>query len=238
MDDAPPPTDHVLRPHHVDLLIILVFAFKEPDCKDIPPAFLLHLYRTLLNEISEVSRPQSHNDLMKTVCSGPGADSEKSQRVITAIQAAHSDLTSADQITNFFGNLPSLFVEKTEDEPPVLMRRSIFGYFSRRCFVSFLKLSFSGVVKLQKDYQSWCHDDASAGYDPIVKDQLSNSDLLIFKTQADKKSWAKPDAYEAWEKGYATGDENVATENLRRFFEQHFHENNDSGVRQHALLNL
>jgi hypothetical protein len=24
------------------------------------------------------------------------------------------------------------------------------------------------------------------------------ADLLIFKTQADKKSWAKPDAYEAY----------------------------------------
>jgi anaphase-promoting complex subunit 5 len=42
----------------------------------------------------------------------------------------------------------------------------------------------------------------------------------------------------SWEKALATGDENLATENLRRYFEQHFHENNDSGVRQHALLNL
>lgn len=67
----------------------------------------------------------------------------------------------------------------------------------------------------------------------------------MFKTQADKKSWAKPDAYEvyvhpimpyhnayfvstSWEKGHITGDLNIATENLRRFFEQHFHENNDS----------
>jgi hypothetical protein len=31
-----------------------------------------------------------------------------------------------------------------------------------------------------------------------------------------------------WEKGKAVGDENLAAENLRRFFEQHFHENNDS----------
>lgn len=62
----------------------------------------------------------------------------------------------------------------------------------------------------------------------------------------------------SWEKAQATGDEITATENLRRFFEQHFHESNDSyvipphyhpfvycdlrgnysGVRQHALLNL
>jgi hypothetical protein len=69
--------------------------------------------------------------------------------------------------------------------------------------------------------------------------------MLMFKTQADKKIWAQPDAYESlrdipivminathlicsWQKGHATGDENVATENLRRFFEQRFHENNDS----------
>lgn len=72
-----------------------------------------------------------------------------------------------------------------------------------------------------------------------------SADLLIFKTQADKKTWAKPEAFEAWvmrailsfcvfrscfrwEKGDATGDENLASENIRRFFEQHFHDNNDS----------
>ncbi|GLB34986.1 putative microtubule associated protein [Lyophyllum shimeji] len=240
MEDAPPPpTDHVLRPHHVGLLTILVLTFKEPaDSRKIPPAFLLHLYRVLLNEISEVSRPMPYQELMQIVCNGPSAESNESQRMIAAIKAAHADLKSAEQITNFFGNLPSLFVEKGEDEPPILMRRSIFGYFSRRCFFTFIKLSFSGVVKLQKDYQAWCLGDLRAGYEVIVKDQLNNSDLLIFKTQADKKSWAKPDAYEVWERAHVTGDENIATENLRRFFEQHFHENNDSGLRQHALLNL
>jgi len=41
-----------------------------------------------------------------------------------------------------------------------------------------------------------------------------------------------------FERGLATGDSNSASENLRRFFEQRFHEGSDSGVRQHALLNL
>ena len=31
-----------------------------------------------------------------------------------------------------------------------------------------------------------------------------------------------------WEQALATGDPNVAEENLRRFFEQHFHDGNDS----------
>ncbi|KAF8077980.1 hypothetical protein FPV67DRAFT_1463707 [Lyophyllum atratum] len=217
MDDAPPPTEHVLRPHHVSLLTILMITFKEPDNRKIPPSFLLHLFRILLNEISEVSRPMPYHELMLAVINGPSADADESQRIIAAYKAAHADLKSAEQITNFFGNLPSLFVEKSED---------------------FHQTIFSGVVKLQRNYQSWCLGDVHAGYETVVKDQLNNSDLLIFKTQADKKSWAKPDAYEVWEKGHITGDENIATENLRRFFEQHFHENNDSGLRQHALLNL
>ena len=34
----------------------------------------------------------------------------------------------------------------------------------------------------------------------------------------------------SFERGLATGDSNVASENLRRFFEQHFHEGSDSSV--------
>lgn len=55
MDDAPPPTAHVLRPHHVGLLTIFMLIFKEPDAMKIPSDFLLHLYRVLLTEVSEVS---------------------------------------------------------------------------------------------------------------------------------------------------------------------------------------
>lgn len=67
-------------------------------------------------------------------------------------------------------------------------------------------------MRLQNDYQLWCAGNLQVGYEPIRKDQLNNgmfngsprsinddhepADLLIFKTQADKKSWAKPDAYE------------------------------------------
>ena len=54
MDDAPPPTDHVLRPHHIALLCILVVAFKELEIKKFTFPFALHIHRVLLNEIAEV----------------------------------------------------------------------------------------------------------------------------------------------------------------------------------------
>lgn len=44
---------HVLRPHHVSLLMIMMCVFKEMHRK-LPAAFLLHVYRILLREVSEV----------------------------------------------------------------------------------------------------------------------------------------------------------------------------------------
>jgi hypothetical protein len=54
MDDAPPPTDHVLRPHHITLLSILMMAFKDLEIKKFPTPFALHIHRVLLSEIAEV----------------------------------------------------------------------------------------------------------------------------------------------------------------------------------------
>lgn len=58
------------------------------------------------------------------------------------------------------------------------MRRSLFGYFCRRCFLSFLKLSFTGVVKIQHDYQAWCKGDRNAGYGFVEKDQLDHCQYI------------------------------------------------------------
>jgi hypothetical protein len=74
-----------------------------------------------------------------------------------------------------------------------------------------------------------------------------SASYLIHKTQVDKKTWAKPDTYAAyvplifgfhfnlppihrWEKARAVGDESVAVESIRSFFEQHFHDQSDSYV--------
>ncbi|KAJ3556968.1 hypothetical protein NP233_g11854 [Leucocoprinus birnbaumii] len=237
MDDVPPPTEHVVRPHHIGLLSILSLAFKDGQYKEFPSPFTLHLYRCLLNEISEVCHPKSYSDVLKEIGSGPRAEPEVCQAFLSQARAMPDTLDTADNLTVFFSNIPALFVEKPSDENPIFMRRSLFGYFCRRCFVSFIKLSFSGVVKLQDDFRKWITGYPGAGYDVINKEQLTN-DFTLFKTQADKKAWAKPEPFEAWEKGLAIGDDTLAIENLRRFFEQQFNDNNDSGLRQHALLNL
>ncbi|KAJ6496647.1 hypothetical protein C8R47DRAFT_349617 [Mycena vitilis] len=242
LNESPPgpPTDHVLRPHHVGLLTLFILTFKEYEGK-LPPTFLLHIYRVLLNEVAEVAPPKTYAELLLELQAGPKAEEDYPRQLIESFQACHGGLSSAEEMTNFFAGLPSLFMDKVEGEEdvlPTLLRRSVFGYFCRRCFVSFLKLSFYGVGKLQKEYDAWCRGVAPPTAEfPIIKDQL-HSDTHIFRTVADKTVWAQPDAYEVWGKALATGDESVAVENLRRYFEQHFHDSNDSGFRQHALLNL
>lgn len=237
MDEAPPPSDHVLRPHHITLLTILMMAFKDLEIKKFPAPYSLHIHRVLLNEISEVAQPLPHEELIASISSGPNSDAPECLEFKMAIKSIHDDILTIDKMGNFLGNLPCLFLTKNPEENPRLLRRSIFGYFCRRCYVSFVKLSFPALGKLCNDYKSWCAGNLSAGYEIFQKDELT-CDLLIYKTQADNRNWAKPHTFEAWERGLSIGDENIAVENLRRFFDQHFHESNDSGLRPQALLRL
>jgi anaphase-promoting complex subunit 5 len=90
-----------------------------------------------------------------------------------------------------------------------------------------MKLSFAGVSKLRHDYHEWLNGSIAAGYEHFQRD-LITFDTLLLKTHADEYRWAEPDAYSDFERGLATGDSNSASEKLRRFFEQRFHEGSDS----------
>ncbi|KAH9484303.1 hypothetical protein JR316_0003784 [Psilocybe cubensis] len=68
--EAPPPADHVIRPHHIGLLTVLMVAFRNSSIKDFPSPFALHLLRVLLNEISEVAQHKSHAELMSIISTG------------------------------------------------------------------------------------------------------------------------------------------------------------------------
>ncbi|KII88563.1 hypothetical protein PLICRDRAFT_110769 [Plicaturopsis crispa FD-325 SS-3] len=238
MSQVPQPTNHVLRPHHVNLLTIFMLTFREGVQEKLPASFILHVYRVLLSEVSE-AKPRSREELFRDLTLGRRTDSPDAEKLRYAWLNAYRNLQTPDDMTNFFHNVPGLYLEKSEDDdPPILLRRSIFGYFCRRCFVSFVKLSFSAVVNLTRDYQAWTGGNLRAGYGPLPKEHIYNAERLLFRTQGDRNIWAQPDTFSEWEKELATGDENYATENLRRFFEQHFHESHDSGFRQHAVLNL
>lgn len=98
------PTDHVLRPHHITLLIIISAAFKDLAIRRLPNPFALHIHRVLLNEVSEVrcssslakpltlwkkvSLPKPHMELLSEISAGPSVHSPESQAFIEEITSS------------------------------------------------------------------------------------------------------------------------------------------------------
>lgn len=189
-----------------------------------------------MHEVAEVGQPSTYQGLMSSLFRGPDSNTEGARAFLDTLAPAYLDFVSVDQMTNFFNATSYLFVDPKGDMEPELYRRSLLGYFCRRCYVSFIKLSYAGVIKLRRDYHHWLAG-YQTGYEHTEKD-LITYDRLVTKTHADEYEWAQPAPYASFERGITIADTNLASESLRRFFEQHFHDGNDSGVRQHALLNL
>ncbi|KAI6040167.1 hypothetical protein EDC04DRAFT_2867755 [Pisolithus marmoratus] len=229
---SPPPGHNVLRPHHIDVFAMILLAFRDFYGK-LPQQFLLYIYRFLILEVSEAVQPATHQQIVDFLKGAPQMNNLNVHNYILAFESMPKELTSVAQLSTFFHNATPIYTDKGGDE----FRRSPFGFFCRRSSMGFSRLSFYGVMELQKDYQSWCAGDTKAGYGPVEKDLLTG-DIWLFITMSDYGSTAHPEPFEAWEKGRDTGDDVVGPENLRRYFEQMFHTNNDSGIRQNALLNL
>ncbi|KAH9934779.1 uncharacterized protein B0H18DRAFT_978208 [Fomitopsis serialis] len=239
---ANPPIKHILRPHHINLLVIVVLAFQTFDHAPdgpLPAPFMLHLYRILIRELSEVMEPKGFGDLTTEIMRGPMGDLPTAQKFCQSFSSEHQRLQRPQDLSDFFSSTSVQLVHG---------RRSLFGYFCHRCYISSRKLSFTGLSKLHRDYISWIeltypaglHPDERStvlpGYEDTREDALT-MDYLVHKTQSDKKPHAVGTALGDYEKAAAIGDENGATEHLRRFFEQHFHELMIR-LRQHGLLNV
>ncbi|KAH9027662.1 hypothetical protein EDB84DRAFT_1272610 [Lactarius hengduanensis] len=229
-----PPTAHTLRPHHISLLMVIMLLYRHYPRKRFHPSFLIQVHRVLLEETVELTPPRSFPKFLEALKAAPHSDDQGATPFFESLKPEYMDFVSVDHMTNFFHGVSYLYVDHKSGEEN---RRSMFGYFCRRAVVSYMKLSFAGVSKLRLDYHEWLNGNTTAGYEPFRRD-LITFDTLLLKTHADEYRWAEPDAYSDFERGLATGDSNAASESLRRFFEQHFHEGSDSGVRQHALLNL
>ncbi|EPQ58152.1 hypothetical protein GLOTRDRAFT_120003 [Gloeophyllum trabeum ATCC 11539] len=256
-------TTHVLRPHHIGLLSVLAISYKEFESKEVPAPFLLHINRLMLNEISEVAEPKPWYQLIQELSSGPMADVADALYLIESVKDVwmsvmlivpqHKSIRNgADMLIFFqgwdanrlmFGSLlnedlgvAALF-QDNDDQEPAFTRRSPFGYFCRRCWVTFQKLSWEGVLRLQRDYAAWRAGDLQAGYIDGPMDRL-NSDNLLFRTSRDKKKFATAERYAEYEKARDVSDLSTAVESLRRYFEQLFHTENDIGYRHYALLEL
>lgn len=51
-EPPPPPINHVLRPHHLGILAVILLAYRRNAHPS--PLFMLHIQRVLIEEIAEV----------------------------------------------------------------------------------------------------------------------------------------------------------------------------------------
>ncbi|PCH38233.1 hypothetical protein WOLCODRAFT_64717 [Wolfiporia cocos MD-104 SS10] len=203
------PTSHVLRPHHIVLLKLMKMTLRwdlhpTSPISPLPPPYLLNIYRILLREIAEVSEPRTYAQILDEI----STEIPVAKNLPGEFRTQVNDFSSWQCMDLITTAIPLMYSECEDEEGP----RFLFGYFCRRCYVSFMKLSYTGLTRLHHEFLEW----------------TDTTDYQIWKTQADKKQYATSDAYAAYEKGMAVGDEITATENLRRFFEQRFHDGNDS----------
>ncbi|KAG8966350.1 hypothetical protein FRC03_012147 [Tulasnella sp. 419] len=195
-------------------------------------------------EIAETRPPKTFNELIQAVVKGDPEDpQEREERIKMArgLRNVPKHLQTHEGMTQFFVDVIAFVPERdyeghqiTPSDLPI-ERRSYFGLFIRRCYLSYFKLSWRGAIKLVKDYKAWVAGK-DAGYD--LKPTDRGGGLLIMPTASDELQYAQLEPLEKYDKAVKEGDTQAAIENLRRFFDQKFSDNDDSGLSQHALLNF
>ncbi|KAK0500607.1 hypothetical protein EDD18DRAFT_1348017 [Armillaria luteobubalina] len=202
-----------------------MLIFREYDSKLLPQPFLLHIYRLLMNEVSEVAQPKKWKQLLKEIIAAPKSQEGEASKLIHSFR-------NVTGLSAFLRGIAILFDERSEDvsdPPPVLSSRSLFGYFCRRCHISYLKLSWAGLVALHTDYVAWCTSEHSGKYARILNDPL-NSGHEVTKCPGLNLILMKQ-----WRRRMQQADELAMDENARRYFEQQFTDGPDSGLRQNIL---
>ncbi|KAI0030755.1 hypothetical protein K488DRAFT_87485 [Vararia minispora EC-137] len=250
MEADAPPVSFTLRPHHLNLLVMITLIYKHFDRLNFSPIFLLRIHEIIICQISETVRPKTHAEIMDMLNKAATSDNPVNVEYVTAVSAQYQDFMSVDRLTSFM-SLMSLMIQDVNggSDDTDLHRRSYYGYFCRRCMVAFLKLSFAGASKLREDHHEWLLGNSGAGYDPTDKEpekigtsfdtaclmKLKEVGDTLWKTTADESEWASSDAYSQFERALAINDSNIGNESIRKFFEQHFHEGTDSYPSLHPL---
>ncbi|KAF8590513.1 hypothetical protein K439DRAFT_1403628 [Ramaria rubella] len=238
-EPPPPPLNHVLRPHHLGLLAVILLAYRRNAQPS--PAFMLHIQQVLIEEIAEVTVPRPYHELVRDLTTKYSSTSPEVLSLEKAIGMVPKHLNGVDALHDFFADIQNMVMEKDEEATPlsaVFERRSFFGLFCRRCCVSYNKLAFAGIDRLQQDFVRWAQGiDPHSGYN-IQETTRKDNGHLLFPTAADEKNYGNASSFEAFQSASAEGDMSQAVNHLRLFFDQHFSDTNESGLRQHALLNL
>ncbi|KZV91078.1 hypothetical protein EXIGLDRAFT_770244 [Exidia glandulosa HHB12029] len=260
-DDAPSlavvqSSSHVLKPHHIALLAVLLLCSSKvssPTGESYSADLQLHVHRILLQEMAEITEPRSYQQLIKDIVIAPRADLVEVRRLAATLAAVPKHLHTADKFADFFtglhcpqrsglaldlrADIHGLIMERDDLPGPNQMeRRSFFGLFARRCYLTFIKMSFEAVTRLRTEFYAWAATNSNEAYAPVTPRGIK--DRFLFPADVDSKRHPQPQAYGHFERNASVGNTQLAADNLREFFNQQFSDTRDSVLRQHSLLNL
>ncbi|KAF8333978.1 uncharacterized protein EI90DRAFT_3153365 [Cantharellus anzutake] len=244
-----PPMPNVLYPHHVGLTIMILVYHRGVDYGEpgigpttLHPKVRMRMLRVLAREIGELKPPTPYHQLVSKLVNGfddPSLNSELALLSHTLNQAPKM-ISTPEVMGDLFSDVRSLVpgVDEPEENTSscAFERRSFFGMFIRRSFLSFRKLSFAGQLRLCNDFIAWCDGDKGAGY--YIGSKERRRGLLIYPGILDLPENAKQSYYEIAGDSLKTGDSKAAVDNLRRFFDQRFAATDDTTMYQHSLLSM
>ncbi|KAG8696604.1 hypothetical protein FRC09_008360 [Ceratobasidium sp. 395] len=235
-----------LHPRDVAIIGALVLCFKPKRSAEkvveVATNVMLHVSRVVALEVSGLSEPSSFKDLFRKFSEAPRMPNDYLEEFLELYQRDREQQTDPNTMSELFSNVERLVNYDGEAPPNVpnpkqpyypFDRRSLFGITVRRARLNWMKLSFRGQIEFVQRYQTWLR-----GEQPVKNPPRVEIDKLLFPTPADHVNHARIQVYDEYVASMADGNTQTAAESLRRFFDQHLTDGEESGLHQHALLNL
>ncbi|KAF8321656.1 hypothetical protein DL93DRAFT_2093642 [Clavulina sp. PMI_390] len=201
-----PPVAHLLFPHHIGVLLCIYLYVRGTDLGPIHKKMKQRMLSVLAREIGEMEPPTPFRELI-----GRMEISTKDKGIIKTFEYLQWRLTD-------------LYVKPSyQDE------RSSPSHFARsfRTIPSSLsKLSFAGQLRLQNDFVAWINGSNESGYHLSTRDRRNG--LQMYPVIIDLMELSKPEYYYESETALKAGHSNVASDTLRRFYDQRFAMSDDS----------
>ncbi|KAG9097966.1 hypothetical protein FRC06_006955 [Ceratobasidium sp. 370] len=235
-----------LHPRDVAIIGALVLCFKpkrsSEKVMEVATNIMLHVSRVVALEVSGLSEPAPFKDLLRKLSDAPRRPNDHLEEFLELYKQDREHQTDPNTMSELFSNVERLvnFDGETPQSVPnskqpyyPFDRRSLFGITVRRARLNWIKLSFQGQIEFVQRYQAWLRGEQPKKTPPRVE-----IDKLLFPTPADHVNHARTQVYDEYVASMADANTQTAAESLRRFFDQHLTDSEESGLHQHALLNL
>ncbi|QRW14582.1 APC5 (anaphase-promoting complex subunit 5) domain-containing protein [Ceratobasidium sp. AG-Ba] len=231
-----------IHPRDVAVIGALTLCFKPRKGSEVATNIVLHVSRVIAHEVSGLSEPSSYKELYRKFAEAsrrPGDRLEEFLELYQRDREYQTDpntmselISNVERLVNFEGESPQNVPNPKQPYYP-FDRRSLFGITVRRARLNWVKLSFQGQIEFVQRYQAWLRGESPKKNPPRVE-----IDKLLLPTPADHVNHARTQVYDDYLAAMAEANTQKAAESLRRFFDQHLTASEESGLHQHALLNL